>query len=162
LLVGLYIPEQGKILYNGVPGDEINKDELRASYQDIAEFEEMLAADGTVILKFWLHIGEEDQKKRIKKLRKDKLTAWQVGEEDELQNKRYEKYAGFVEDMIARTDSPHAPWTIVESTDRYYMRIKVFETIIASLEARLGLSPTLGAKAKRPRATKEMKGAVNA
>ncbi len=140
----------------------INKDELRASYQDIAEFEEMLAADGTVILKFWLHIGEEDQKKRIKKLRKDKLTAWQVGEEDELQNKRYEKYAGFVEDMIARTDSPHAPWTIVESTDRYYMRIKVFETIIASLEVRLGLSPTLGAKAKRPRATKEMKGAVNA
>ena len=85
-----------------------------------------------------------------------------MGEEDELQNKRYEKYAGFVEDMIARTDSPHAPWTIVESTDRYYMRIKVFETIIASLEARLGLSPTLGAKAKRPRATKEMKGAVNA
>ena len=122
----------------------------------------MLAADGTVSLKFWLHNGEADQKKRIKKLRKDKLTAWQVGEEDEMQNKRYEKYAGFVEDMIARTDSPHAPWTIVEATDRYYMRVKVFETIIASLEARLGLSPTLGTKAKRPRAVKEMKGAVNA
>jgi hypothetical protein len=79
-----------------------------------------------------------------------------------LQNKRYEKYAGFVEDMIARTDSPHAPWTIVEATDRYYMRIKVFETIIASLEARLGLTSSSAMKSKRPRVTKEMKGAVNA
>ena len=140
----------------------INKDELRAAYQDIAEFEEMLTADGTVILKFWLHIGEADQHKRIKKLRKDKLTAWQVGEEDLLQNKRYEKYAGFVEDMIARTDSPHAPWTIVEASDRYYMRVKVFETIIASLEAHLGLPASAGTKAKRPRVKKEMKGAVNA
>ena len=137
----------------------INKEELRAAYQDISEFEEMLTADGTVMLKFWLHIGEADQKKRIKKLRKDKLTAWQVSEEDVLQNKRYEKYAGFVEDMIARTDSPHAPWTIVEATDRYYMRTKVFETIIASLEARLGLPAPSDAKAKRK---KEMKGAVNA
>lgn len=140
----------------------INKDELRSAYHDIAEFEEMLTADGTVILKFWLHIGEEDQKKRIKKLRKDKLTAWQVGEEDVLQHKHYEKYAGFVEDMIARTDSPHAPWTIVESTDRYYMRIKVFETIIASLEARLGLPSSSQAKAEGSPATEEMKGAVNA
>jgi hypothetical protein len=64
--------------------------------------------------------------------------------------------------MIARTDSPHAPWTIVESTDRYYMRIKVFETIIASLEARLGLPSSSEAKAKGSPAAEEMKGAVNA
>jgi len=140
----------------------INKDELRAAYQDIAEFEEMLTANGTVILKFWLHLGEDEQQKRIKKLRKDKLTAWQVGEEDLIQHKNYEKYASFVEDMIARTDSPHAAWTIVESTDRYYMRVKVFETIIAALEARLGLPSSLGAKSKRRRKADEMKGAVNA
>jgi polyphosphate kinase 2 (PPK2 family) len=166
------IPARGQMVvfdtswYRRVLIDRLNKtikrDELRAAYQDIAEFEEMLTADGTVILKFWLHIDEEAQKKRIKKLRKDKLTAWQVGEEDLLQNKRYEKYAGFVEDMVARTDSPHAPWTIVEASDRYYMRIKVFETIIASLEARLQLPSSSETKAKRPRVTKEMKGAVNA
>lgn len=140
----------------------VKKNELRAAYQDIVEFEEMLSADGTVILKFWLHISEADQKKRIKKLSKDKLTAWQVSEEDQLQNKRYEKFTTYVEDMIARTDSPHSPWTIVEAADRYYMRIKVFETIIASLEARLGLPASSETKPKRPRATKEMKGAVNA
>jgi len=168
----LKIPARGQMVafdtswYRRVLIDRLNKTtrkvELRSAYQDIAEFEEMLTADGTVILKFWLHIGETDQKKRIKKLSKDKLTAWQVGEEDILQNKHYKKYAGFVEDMIARTDSPHAPWTIVEASDRYYMRIKVFETIIASLEARLELPSSSGAKAKRPRGAKEMKGAVNA
>ena len=168
----LKIPARGQMVafdtswYRRVLIDRLNKtikkDELRAAYQDIAEFEEMLTADGAVILKFWLHISEADQHKRIKKLRKDKLTAWQVGEEDTLQNKRYEKYAGFVEDMIARTDSPHAPWTIVESTDRYYMRVKVFETIISSLEARLGLPSSSKAKTSQRRAAKEMKGAVNA
>jgi polyphosphate kinase 2 (PPK2 family) len=168
----LKIPARGQMVafdtswYRRVLIDRLNKtikkDELRSAYQDIAEFEEMLAADGTVILKFWLHISETDQKKRIKKLRKDKLTAWQVGEEDIQQNKRYEKYASFVEDMIARTDSPHAPWTIVESTDRYHMRVKVFETIITSLEAHLGQPSSLKAKAKPRRTTKEMKGAVNA
>lgn len=165
----LKIPARGQMVafdtswYRRVLIDRLNKtidkDELRAAYQDISEFEEMLTADGTVILKFWLHIGEADQKKRLKKLRKDKLTAWQVSDEDILQNKRYEKYAGYVEDMIARTDLPHAPWTIVEATDRYYMRIKVLETIIASLEARLGLPTAAQAKAE---GEQEMKGAVNA
>ena len=75
---------------------------------------------------------------------------------------RYEKFTTYVEDMIARTDSPHSPWTIVEAADRYYMRIKVFETIIASLETRLGLPASSETKPKRPRVTKEMKGAVNA
>jgi AMP-polyphosphate phosphotransferase len=166
----LKIPARGQMVafdtswYRRVLIDRLNKtiekEELRAAYQDIAEFEEMLTADGTVILKFWLHIGEEDQTKRLKKLRKDTLSAWQVSEEDVLQNKRYEKYAGYVEDMIARTDSPHAPWTIVESTDKYFMRIKVLETIIASLEARLGLPSAAETKAKGPQ--EEMKGAVNA
>jgi polyphosphate kinase 2 (PPK2 family) len=140
----------------------VGKDELRAAYQDIAEFEETLTADGTVILKFWLHISKKEQARRIKKLRKDRLTAWQVSEEDLLQHKNYGKFAVAAEEMIARTDSPHAAWTIVEANDRYHMRIKVFETIITALEARLGLPASLGPGAKRRRKADEMKGAVNA
>ncbi len=140
----------------------INKDDLRRAYQEIGEFEEMLTADGMVILKFWLHTSQEEMDRRIKKLLKDDLTAWQVSEEDRLQLKKYVKMAEAVEDMIARTDSPHAPWTIVEANDRYHARIKVLETIISGLESRLGLPPSLGPKAKRRRKTEEMKGAVNA
>jgi AMP-polyphosphate phosphotransferase len=140
----------------------LTKEEQRAAYQDIAEFEETLSADGAVILKFWLHISQKEQARRIKHLRKDKLTAWQVSAEDLLEHKNYRKFAVAVEDMIARTDSPHAAWSIVESNDRYHMRIKVFETLIAALEARLGLPASLGPQAKRRRKAPEMKGAVNA
>jgi polyphosphate kinase 2 (PPK2 family) len=168
----LKIPARGQMVaydtswYRRVLTDRIaktvTKDDLRRAYQEITEFEEQLAAEGTVILKFWLHISQEEMSKRIKKLLKDELTAWQVDEEDLLQQKKYEKFAQAVEDMIARTDSPHASWTIVEATDRYHARIKVLETIVNALEARLGLPPTLGPQAKRRRKAEEMKGAVNA
>jgi len=168
----LKIPAQGQMVafdtswYRRVLIERINKTvekkDWEAAYQDIAEFEEQLAADGAVILKFWLHISQEEQKKRIKKLLKDKLTAWQISEEDLAQMKKYEKYSLAVEDMLSRTDSPHAPWTIVEATDRYFARIKVFETVITALEPRLGLPSSFGPKAKRRRKTEEMKGAVNA
>lgn len=168
----LKIPARGQMVvfdtswYRRVLIDRLNKavgkGELGASYQDIAEFEEMLNADGVVILKFWLHISEKEQARRIKRLRKDKLTAWQVSAEDMFEHKHYEKFAVAVEDMIARTDSPHAPWTLVEANDRYHMRVKVFETIIKALEARLNLPASLGPQAKPRRKQDEMKGAVNA
>lgn len=140
----------------------VSKDDLRRAYQEIGEFEEMLTSDGMVILKFWLHISQQEMEKRINKLLKDDLTAWQVEEEDRLQLKKYDKMAEAVEDMIARTDSPHAPWIIVEANDRYHARIKVLETIISALENRLGLPPSLGPKSKRRPKTKELRGAVNA
>jgi polyphosphate kinase 2 (PPK2 family) len=119
----------------------VKKREWEKAYQDIAEFEEHLAADGTVLIKFWLHISKKEQGKRFKKLLKDKLTAWQVSEEDAAQQEAYDKYLVAVEEMLARTDSPFAPWTIVEATDRYFTRVKVFETMIRACEARLGMAP---------------------
>ncbi len=161
----LKIPARGQIVvfdtswYRRVLLDRISKtigkDDLRRAYQEITEFEEQLAADGTVILKFWLHISEEEQKKRLKKLLSDELTAWQVSESDRLQHKKYPKYYQAVEDMLARTDSPHAPWTIVEANDRYHARVKVLETIVHAIES--SLSPEA-----LQRSEQEMKGAVNA
>jgi polyphosphate kinase 2 (PPK2 family) len=116
---------------------QVKKREWEAAYADIAEFEEMLAADGMVLLKFWLHISKKEQSKRFKKLLKRKLTAWQVTDEDAAQHEAYDKYLEAVEEMLARTDSPHAPWTIVEATDPYFTRVKVFETLIKALETRL-------------------------
>ncbi|MEJ5223091.1 MAG: hypothetical protein WHV44_01455 [Anaerolineales bacterium] len=169
----LKIPAYGQIVaydtswYQRVLSDRINKtirkSELRTAYQDIAEFEEQLAADGTVIIKFWLHISKEEQGKRLKKLLKDELSAWQVTENDLTQHKKYEKYAQAVEEMLVRTDSPHAPWVIIEANDRYHARIKVLESIILALESRLNLPPSVGPNAKpRPADQEEMKGAVNA
>ncbi len=112
--------------------------EWERAYQDIADFEEQLATDGTVIIKFWMHISKKEQRKRFKKLLRHKLTSWQVTDEDAVQHASYRTYLEIVEEMLARTDSPHAPWTIVESTDRYYTRVKVYETMIRALSERLG------------------------
>jgi AMP-polyphosphate phosphotransferase len=116
----------------------VRKHGWQAAFQDIAEFEEQLAADGTVILKFWLHISKREQTRRFKKVLKDKMTTWQVSNEDSAQHKAYKKYLVAVEEMLVRTDAPHAPWTIVEATDRHFCRVKVIETIIHALEVRLG------------------------
>lgn len=168
----LKIPARGQMVaydtswYRRVLTDRIektvNKKSWESAYQDIAEFEEQLAADGVVILKFWLHISKDEQEKRIKKFLKDELTSWQISEEDQVQQKKYNKYSQAVEDMLSRTDAPHAPWTIVEATDRYYARIKVLETTIKALERQLNLASSLGPKAKRRLKSDELQGAVNA
>jgi polyphosphate kinase 2 (PPK2 family) len=118
-------------------GKAVKKSVWKEAYQDIAEFEATLAAEGMLIRKFWLHIGRKEQKRRFTKLLASKLTAWQVAEEDAAQHRAYERYAEAVEEMLARTDVPHAPWVIVEATDRYHTRIKVFEEIIRAFEDRL-------------------------
>ena len=141
------IPAYGQMVafdtswYRRVLFDRVSKTakrrEWEAAYDDIREFEEQLAAEGTVLIKFWFHISKKEQARRFKKLQKNKLTAWQVADEDQVQLKAYNKYLTAVEDMLARTDAPFAPWTIVEATDRYYTRTKVLETVIRSLEIRL-------------------------
>ena len=115
----------------------ITKQDWQNAYQDIVEFEQQLSADGTVILKFWLHISKKEQSKRFKALLKDELTAWQVSDEDAIEHKSYDTMLVAVEEMLARTDAAHAPWVIVEATDRYFTRIKVMQSIIHAFEARL-------------------------
>ena len=118
-------------------GKAVKKSVWKEAYQDIVEFEAMLATEGALIRKFWLQISRKEQKRRFRKLLASKLTAWQVAGEDAAQHKAYDRYAEAVEEMLARTDFPHAPWVIVEATDRYHTRIKVFEEIIRAFEERL-------------------------
>lgn len=141
----------------GRVGKLVKKNVWKEAYQDIVEFEEKLAAEGTLIRKFWLQISEKEQHRRFKKLLASKLTAWQVAGEDAAQHKKYERYAVAVEEMLTRTDFPHAPWVIVEATDRYHTRIKVFEEIIRAYEDRLAAHvppPRVKAGAAAPPHTK--------
>jgi polyphosphate kinase 2 (PPK2 family) len=172
----LKIPAKGQMVvydtswYRRVLIDRVNKTaskrEWQNAYQDIVDFEEQLSADGTVILKFWMHISKKEQSRRMKKLLGDKLTAWQVTEEDAAQHKAYDKYLVAVEEMLARTDSAFAPWVIVEATDRYFTRLKVFETVIRALEVKLGdqapkppAAPARKSRRAQPKAEKEAENA---
>jgi len=151
-----------RVLIERVQG-EVRKKEWQEAYRDIEEFESTLAADGAVILKFWLHISRKEQGSRLKKLLKDKQTAWRVTEEDLVQHKKYRQYLLAVERMLSRTDKPHAPWVIVEATDRYHTRIKVMEEIIRVYEEALSrpslLRPPCAPRVAKPGQKRGKKGA---
>ena len=116
----------------------VNRAEAEAAYQDIVDFEQTLTANGAVLLKFWLHISKKTQRKRFEELRGSKLTRWQVDEEDLAQHRGYERYAKLVEAALARTEAPHAPWTLVPATHKPYAQLKVLETVVVTLERLLG------------------------
>ena len=125
------------MLIDAVSG-EVSEREAEEAHLDIVDFERALADDGTVIVKFFLHIARDEQASRFERLRADKLTAWQVSDEDGLQHRRYKQYAAAAEDAMARSDASHAPWVIVEATDRHHTRLKVLETLARTVEQRLG------------------------
>jgi len=113
----------------------------RRAYRDIVDFERAIADDGYLIVKFWLHISKQEQKRRFKKLVQDPLTAWQVTAEDWDHQSKYDDYLLAVEEMLERTTTEWGPWTIVEATDRNWTHVKIFQTIIAALEERLSAIP---------------------
>ena len=110
----------------------------RQAFRDIVEFERMLADDGTVILKFFLHISKKEQSRRFALIQKDPLEAWRVTKADWARHKKYGQYLAATEEMLELTESEYAPWTIVEATSKSHTRKKVFETLIRALEKNLG------------------------
>jgi polyphosphate kinase 2 (PPK2 family) len=117
----------------GLPEREV----LRA-YTDIVDFERLIALDGTVIVKFFLHISRGEQARRFKQIGKDPLESWRLQPEDLERNRHYDDWLKVYEAMLERTDTSFGPWTIVEATDRWFMLDKVYRSLIAAMEARLG------------------------
>ena len=88
-----------------------------------------------ILVKFWLHISDEEQLKRFKRREKDPLKAWKLTDEDWRNREKRGEYEEAVEDMLARTDQPYAPWNLIEGDSKRYARVKVIETVIERIEA---------------------------
>jgi polyphosphate kinase 2 (PPK2 family) len=110
----------------------------RQAYRDIVEFERVLADDSAVILKFFLHISKKEQRERFGAIQADPLEAWRVSDADWARQKKYDEYLAAIEEMLELTESEFAPWTIVEATSKWFARKRIFETIVAAIEKRLG------------------------
>ena len=149
-----------RVLSERVEG-AVPEEAWRQAYRDIVEFERLLADDGTVILKFFLHIDRKEQKKRFKALEADPLEAWRVTEADWARNKKWDQYLEAAEEMLERTDTEYAPWTIVEATSKWYARKKIFDTVIAALEKRLGPdAPDASGSAKAQKSDADLRAAM--
>jgi polyphosphate kinase 2 (PPK2 family) len=141
------LPEDGQVAifdhswYGRVLVERVEKlarrRQWQSAYEQINEFERWLADDGQVLVKFWLHIGKKTQKRRLMRMERDAFERWKVSREDWRRNRRYRQWSRAVEDMLAKTDTPHAPWVIVEAEDFRYARVKVFDTLVRAMEAAL-------------------------
>ena len=109
---------------------------LDAAYHQILSFEEQLSADGTLIIKFFLHISADEQEKRLKKLERSSETKWRVTKADWKHFKQYKAYLPMYDHMLEQTDMSWAPWQVIEATDREYAAVKVMTIVAGMIEER--------------------------
>jgi polyphosphate kinase 2 (PPK2 family) len=123
----------GRVLVERVEGFA-TVDQWERAYDEIVGFERSLALEGMILIKFWLHLSEEEQLKRFKKREKDPLKRWKLTEEDWRNREKREAYTRAVEDMLARTDHELGLWQLVEADSKRYARVKILETVIGEIE----------------------------
>ena len=109
-------------------------DQWTRGYDEIVEFERSLVLEGMILLKFWMHISDEEQLRRFKRRETEPLKTWKLTDEDWRNREKRPAYEQAIEDMLERTDHPLAPWLLVEAESKRYARVKVVETAIAEIE----------------------------
>ena len=107
------------------------------AYEEINDFEERLVFNGAIVVKFWLQISKAEQLRRFKAREKTSFKQFKITPEDWRNRKRWPAYEVAVCDMVDRTSSEIAPWTLVEAEDKYYARIKILKTIVDRMERAL-------------------------
>ena len=135
----------GRVLVERVEGFCSTADWLRA-YSEINDFEHDLWHAGGIVIKFWLQISDEEQLKRFEERAQVEHKRFKITEEDWRNREKAGAYHEAICDMIDRTSSGTAPWTLVESNDKYFARVKVLRTICERLEKELKVDPV-----KQPR-----------
>lgn len=123
----------GRVLVERVEGFA-SEAEWRRAYAQIVDFEEALATEGMILVKFWMHVSSEEQLRRFQARAANPLKSWKLTEEDWRNRARRADYEVGVEEMLDRTDLRRAPWVLVEGDSKSYARAKVMETTIAAIE----------------------------
>ncbi|MFO0585436.1 MAG: polyphosphate:AMP phosphotransferase [Anaeromyxobacter sp.] len=126
----------GRVLVERVEGFAKEADWMRA-YAELNAFEEQLSRAGAVVVKFWLQISPEEQLKRFRAREKTRFKRFKITPEDWRNRKKWPDYERAVRDMVDRTSTAVAPWTLVEANDKRWARVKVLRTIADRLEAAL-------------------------
>jgi len=105
------------------------------AYEEINDFERTLTAEGMILVKFFVHLSDEEQLARFEARERDPLKSWKLTDEDWRNRKQRKRYVKAIEEMLERTDTEPAPWHIVEGDQKRFARVKVVETVNAALEA---------------------------
>ena len=133
----------GRVLVERVEGFA-SEEAWRRAYSEIVDLETTLAAEGTILVKFWMHVSPEEQLRRFESRQKDPYKAWKLTEEDWRNRDKRDAYEAAVEEMLERTDTPVAPWHVVAAEDKRWARVDVVRTVNEAIESALkarGIDP---------------------
>ncbi|MCI5655159.1 MAG: polyphosphate:AMP phosphotransferase [Candidatus Pseudoruminococcus sp.] len=126
----------GRVMVERIEGF-CTENEWKRAYREMNEFEAELRRWGAVIVKFWVDIDKDEQLKRFKEREKNPQKRWKITDEDWRNREKWELYEAAVDEMFRRTTTEAAEWTVLESNDKLYARIKALEVIISAIEKNL-------------------------
>jgi AMP-polyphosphate phosphotransferase len=126
----------GRVLVERVEGFA-TEPEWRRAYEQIVEYERSLASEGLVLVKLWLHVSEEEQRRRFRAREQNPLKRWKLTDEDWRNLSRRADYEAALAEMFAETDHQAARWDVVPAESKPYARVRVVEIVISRVEAAL-------------------------
>jgi AMP-polyphosphate phosphotransferase len=133
----------GRVLVERVEGFA-PEEAWRRAYGEIVDLETSLAAEGTILVKFWLHVSPKEQLSRFESRQADPYRSWKLTDEDWRNREKRAAYEEAVEEMLERTDTAVAPWTVVAAEDKRTARVTVVRTVCTAIEQALearGIDP---------------------
>lgn len=130
----------GRVLVERVEGFA-SEAEWKRAYKEINSFERQLRDFGTILAKFWIHISREEQFRRFEERKQTGYKAWKLTDEDWRNREKWGAYEEAVEEMLLKTSTRTAPWTLVEGNDKYHARVKVLNTLVDLLSRELRCEP---------------------
>jgi polyphosphate kinase 2 (PPK2 family) len=123
----------GRVLVERVEGFATDE-QWRRAYDEIVGFETSLAAEGMILVKFWMQLSPEEQLRRFQARETNPLKQWKLTDEDWRNRDQWQQYTEAVEEMLARTSTPAAPWVVVEAEDKRWARVRVLEATVEHIE----------------------------
>ncbi len=130
----------GRVLVERVEGFATEA-EWRRSYREINTFEGQLRDFGTIVFKFWLHISRDEQLARFEHRQQIGYKAWKLTSEDWRNREKWPQYTAAVEEMLLRTSTRGAPWTLIEGNDKYWARVQILSKLVEGLSRELKYQP---------------------
>jgi polyphosphate kinase 2 (PPK2 family) len=115
--------------------------EWKRAYREINEFERQLVDFGMIVVKFWIHISPDEQLRRFQQREATPYKAWKLTEEDWRNRAKWDAYREAVNDMLLKTSTVTAPWTVVAGDDKWFARVKTLSTLVDVLSQELDYQP---------------------
>jgi polyphosphate:AMP phosphotransferase len=142
---------------------DLKPSEFAHALERIRHFERMLVAEGVLLVKLWFHLSKDAQRKRLRKLGEDPLTAWRVSKQDWKRFENYERYAEVSAEALRETSTGEAPWHIIDGTDERYRSLTAGKLVLDAMLKRLdGPAPVISPAAPPPEPALDGRDLLNA